>query len=90
MLKINLSHQAGDFLEGLQTKQSKQILTKIDALAQNPNSVPSGLIKGMQGERRIKAGEFRVIYHIVDDELNILLIDRRNDDKIYRQMKRLQ
>ncbi len=84
MLKINLSHQAGSFLEELQTKQAKQILAKIDALALNPNAMPSGLLKGMRGERRIKAGEFRIIYQIIDDELNILLVDRRNDDKIYR------
>jgi mRNA interferase RelE/StbE len=90
MLRIDLSKQAIEFLEDLPNKQSKQILNKIDALLLNPNSVPSGLIKGGNGERRIKAGEFRIIYEIMDNLLTIWLIDRRNDDKIYRQMKRLQ
>ncbi len=90
MLRIDLSKQAIEFLENLPNKQSKQILNKIDALLRNPNSVPSGLIKGGNGERRIKAGEFRIIYEIMDNLLTIWLIDRRNDDKIYRQMKRLQ
>jgi mRNA interferase RelE/StbE len=89
MLRVDLSAQAFKFLSSLPEKQTRQIVSKIDALALNPGNVPSGLLRGGDGERRIKAGEFRVIYEVSDETLRILLIDRRNDDRIYRQFRRL-
>jgi mRNA interferase RelE/StbE len=89
MLKIDLSRQAADFLSELQAKQAKQIITRLDALAVDPSSVPSALIKGGKGERRAKAGEFRIVYEISGENLIVWLIDRRNDDRIYRKLRRL-
>ena len=88
MLRINLSAQAMRFLDDLQQTQAGQIVKRIDALAQYPDSVPSEILRGGQGERRLKSGEFRVILEIHDDELAVILIDRRNDDRIYRRFRR--
>jgi mRNA interferase RelE/StbE len=89
MLKIDLSRQAAEFLSELQAKQARQIVSRLDTLAADPSSVPSALIRGGQGERRVKAGEFRVVYEVSDQNLVVLLIDRRNDDRIYRKLRRL-
>jgi mRNA interferase RelE/StbE len=89
MLRIDLSAQALKFLSSLPEKQTRQIVTKIDALADNPGALPSVLLRGGQGERRLKAGEYRVIYEVRNDNLLILLIDRRNDDQIYKKFRRL-
>lgn len=89
MLKIDLSAQALRFLASLPEKNARQIVAKLDALAESPNKVPSALLRGGQGEKRLKAGEFRIIFEIIEIDLKILLIDRRNDDRIYRKFRRL-
>lgn len=38
--------------------------------------------------RRVDAGDYRIIYHFKDDVLFIVVIGKRNDDDIYRRMKR--
>ena len=38
--------------------------------------------------RRVDVGEYRIIYHFKDDVLFIVVIGKRNDDDIYRRMKR--
>jgi len=89
MLKIDLSAQALRFLASLPEKNARQIVAKIDALSENPKQISSEVLRGGQGERRLKAGEFRIIYEIIETDLKIILIDRRNDDRIYRKFRRL-
>ncbi len=89
MLRIELSRQAAEFLEDLQAKQARQIIARLDSLATDAAAVSSVLIRGGQGERRAKAGEFRIIYEVTDEALIVWLIDRRNDDRIYRKLRRL-
>jgi mRNA interferase RelE/StbE len=89
VLRIDLSKQALAFLETLPDKQTRQIVSRIDLLAADPESVPNEILRGANGERRIKVGEFRVIYLVAADVLQIVLIDRRNDDRIYRRFRRL-
>jgi mRNA interferase RelE/StbE len=89
MLRINLSAQAEQFLLSLPAKQARQIVTKLDFLAENPLNTPTERLRGGQGERRLKAGEFRIIFEQENEDLFVLLIDRRNDDRIYRKFRRL-
>jgi len=37
---------------------------------------------------RADVGEYRIIYSVQEQTLEILLIDKRNDDQIYKQLKR--
>jgi mRNA interferase RelE/StbE len=89
MRRIELSRQAAEFLEELQAKPARQIISRLDSLAIDPSAVPSVPIRGGQGERRAKAGEFRIVYEITDEALIVWLVDRRNDDRIYRKLRRL-
>jgi mRNA interferase RelE/StbE len=89
MPRIDLSKQALAFLQTLPEKQIRQIVSRIDLLAGDPASVPTERLRGGDGERRMKVGEFRVIYAIAANILEIVLIDRRNDDKTYRKFRRL-
>ena len=38
--------------------------------------------------RRLRAGEFRIIFAIVDEVVQVRLIGKRNDDDIYRALER--
>jgi mRNA interferase RelE/StbE len=37
---------------------------------------------------RADVGEYRIVYQVEEQTLEILLIEKRNDDEIYKQLKR--
>jgi mRNA interferase RelE/StbE len=39
--------------------------------------------------RRADVGEYRVIYSHNEDRVRIVLIGKRNDDEVYRDLKRM-
>jgi mRNA interferase RelE/StbE len=87
MLKFNLSRQASKFIKTLPLKQAKQIAVKIVELRNNPYPHDSILLKGYP-YRRTDIGEYRIIYHVEAEILQILIIGKRNDDEVYKQLKR--
>jgi mRNA interferase RelE/StbE len=38
--------------------------------------------------RRLKSGEFRIVFAVEDDVVQIRLIGKRNDDEIYKALER--
>lgn len=88
MPRLVLSKQAAAFLQSLPAKQAQQIAGKITALAVDPDAVPSEILKGYAPMRRLKSGEFRVVFAIEGDLVQIRLIGKRNDDEIYKALAR--
>jgi mRNA interferase RelE/StbE len=91
MLKIQLTKQAKRFLVSIPQKHAKQILGKIDKIAENPESVAHIQLEGFPEYRRAKSGEYRFIFKIHEEVLylHIVLIGKRNDDEIYRDFVRV-
>ncbi len=84
-----LSRDAREFIEKLPHKQAKQVLLKILDLCRKPEPPDSSLLKGPQeGYRRADIGEYRIIYCVAGDSLEILFIGKRNDDEVYRRFSR--
>jgi len=88
MLTIRLSKRADKALTKIPVKQARQIAGRIKELAENPEALQSVELKGYAPWRRVKSGEYRIIYQIEGDELLIALIGKRNDDEIYRLIER--
>jgi len=66
--KIKVKKSAQKELEAVPKKELRQILTKIEALGDNPH--PAGSIKLSHQEKyRIRVGKYRVLYQV---ENNIL------------------
>jgi len=82
-----LTQDARKFLAGLAPKQFKQIVVKIFELSVNPMPHDSESLRGIDA-RRIDSGEFRIIYTFDEQTVTIDLVGKRNDDEIYKQMKR--
>ncbi|SJM93590.1 conserved hypothetical protein [Crenothrix polyspora] len=76
MLSIKLTKHAQNFMRHIPVKHAKQILSKIDKLTQDPESVPSKQLQGFPNYRRAKSGEYRIIYRIDDDILTLLVVLR--------------
>lgn len=90
MLKIEISKRAEKFIRTLPAKQKRQITGKILSLCTNPEPHDSSKLKGYENYRRADIGEYRVVYFVRDSVLLVvLLVGKRNDDDVYKQLKRL-
>ena len=68
-------------------KHAKLIAAKIHLLMQNPEPLDASTLRGYP-YLRVDVGEYRVIYEVDEEEIRILLIGKRNDDAVYKQLKR--
>lgn len=91
MRKLALTHHAEKFLSALDAKLFKQVGRAVLSLLHNPEPHDSALLKGAaDGERRIDMGEYRVIYVVNGDTVEVLVIGKRNDDEVYKQWNRMR
>lgn len=91
MLKIAITNDADKSLSGLQAKQFKQVASAIFRLLRNPEPHDSVQLKGAtRGERRVDVGEYRIVYSVAGDTVQILVIGKRNDDEVYRVWERMK
>ncbi len=88
MLKIDIWPEARDFLETLTIKNRRQVSTKIILLAENPTPPQSKMLEGYAPLRRLRSGDYRIIYFVDENVLKVPLVDKRGDDKIYRLVTR--
>lgn len=89
MLKIDIWPEAEDFLETLTAKHKRQVSARLFALAETPMPPQSGLLEGFAPLRKLRSGDYRIIYFVESDILKIPLIGKRGDDEIYRRLRRL-
>ncbi|MDO8552383.1 MAG: type II toxin-antitoxin system RelE/ParE family toxin [bacterium] len=89
MLRIDIWPEAKDFLESVPTKHRRQIGTKVFSLANRPFPPQSKILEGYAPLRRLRSGNYRIIYFVKGNVLKIPLIDKRGDDEVYRRLKRL-
>lgn len=93
MLKFNPSKRVVKFLEklkGSQHKHARQLAEKIQMLLQSDGQThDTEDLKGMSPFRRTDQGEYRIIFHVEEDILYVDEIGKRNDDEVYKRMRRL-
>jgi len=80
-----------DFLNGLQPKIAAQIAKKVLALNVEPLPADSEQLSGYQGLYRVDSGEYRIVYRYFPDQdlIEVILVGKRNDDDVYKRLKRL-
>ena len=80
-----------DFLNGLQPKIAAQIAKKVLALNIEPLPADSEQLSSYQGLYRVDSGEYRIIYRYFPDQdlIEVILVGKRNDDDVYKRLKRL-
>lgn len=88
-LVLKLSRQGGKFIKSLPPKQYKQVVSTVLALLKNPEPHDSKQLKGSKdSNRRADIGEYRIVYRVENEELLVLVIGKRNDDEVYKILKR--
>lgn len=89
MRNASFSNKALEFLKALQAKPFKQVATGVLDLTQNPQPHDSKALKGHTGLFRKDSGEYRIVYRYDDATVYVMLIGKRNDDEVYKQLERL-
>ena len=89
MPKLNITKDALDFWEKLDAKQYKQIGRRVLSLLSDPLPHDSTQLKGY-AFRRVDIGEYRIIYRfdVLEEIVAIECIGLRNDDDVYKQLRR--
>jgi len=77
--KIRYKKSVAKDIKSIENKEKERILNKIeDALSKKPEQYP--LLKGrFAGFRRLRVGNYRVIFSLFDDEIWILRIGHRSE-----------
>jgi len=88
MLEIRFSPEAQKEIHKIPIPDARMIVSKIDALAEFPYKVSSRQLEWYAPLRRIRAWNYRVVYFIERNTLEIYLIWKRNDDEIYKKLRR--
>lgn len=90
-INLDLSKRANDFLQQLPPKQFKQVVSAIFSLLNNPKPFDTKLLAGYDKLYRKDIGEFRIIYRYFQEteKVFIVLVGKRNDDEVYKLLRRL-
>ena len=88
MRRIELSKQAGAFLKQLPGKHARQIIERLDLLAEDAEKLPSEILKGYAPMWRLRAGEYRIVFLVEGDVVQVRFIGKRNDDEVYKTLER--
>ena len=88
MRLVNLSKQADKFLNTLPAKQYKQLARDIFRLAKQPQQQDTAKLKGHNHFFRKDSGEYRIIYRFDATILYVAIVNKRNDDKVYKTFLR--
>jgi len=82
--QISISREAAKTFRKLHPQVARRIKAAILSLADEPR--PSGCVQlvGGEGELRIRVGDYRVVYEIIDDELVVLVLRVAHRREVYR------
>lgn len=88
MHSLSLTKEAHDFIRALEAKQFKQVMGKILSLLSEPAPPDSSVLKGYENLYRTDMGEHRIVYRFDDKVVSVLVVDKRNDDEVYKKLAR--
>jgi mRNA interferase RelE/StbE len=91
MAKLDGLSTVLDFLKGLQPKIAAQVSKKVLSLNVDPLPSDSRALVGYSGYYRVNIGEYRIVYCFMPEQdlVEIILVGKRNDDEVYKKLKRL-
>lgn len=86
MLKLQISKDAQKFLDTLPSKQFRQVVRRILALAEDPPPHDSEKLQGFPFLRN-DVGEYRIVYDVQGDTVRVAVAGKRNDEEVYKKLK---
>jgi mRNA interferase RelE/StbE len=71
-------------LKGVPPQDLKRILARIEALREDPRPAGSVKLSGLE-YYRVRQGDYRIVYEIVDDQLIVIVVKIGHRREIYRK-----
>jgi mRNA interferase RelE/StbE len=85
MYKIGLLREATQDLEILDKQIANRVTTRLNWLAENIDSVKREQLTGdLAGLYKIRVGDYRILYEVLDSEQTILVYTKGQRKDIYR------
>ena len=81
--RLLIRRSAGKEIEALPPKDRRRVVTKIQGLATHPPPVGCEKLSG-EDKYRLRQGDYRILYEIVDRDLIVTVVKVRNRRDIYR------
>lgn len=90
MLKLDITNKVKKFIQSLDSKQFRQVMSKIIDLMSDPYPNDSIQLSGAKYRqfRRVDIGEYRIVYKIENDCLKVPEVGKRNNGMVYKAIKR--
>jgi mRNA interferase RelE/StbE len=82
---VELKAAAVRDLKAIPERERKRIKTRIDALADNPRPHGVKALQGGEGYLRLRVGDYRIIYTVLDQVLLVVVIRVGNRREVYRR-----
>jgi len=83
---VLLSKTAAKFLKKVPGKVLHTINERIEALGHEPHPYYSQQLVGHKGLFKIRVGEYRIIYTVKNELLQVLVIDIEHRSKVYKNL----
>ncbi|MGJ8649743.1 MAG: type II toxin-antitoxin system RelE family toxin [Opitutaceae bacterium] len=81
--RIVIKKSAAKEIERIEIKDRVRIIEKIRSLASNPHPAGSKKLSG-QEKYRIRQGNYRILYQVIDQELIVNVVKVRHRRDIYK------
>lgn len=82
--RVILLRSADRELEGLPQPIRRRVARAIDALASDPRPPGAKLLTGADRRWRVRVGDYRILYRVNDDLVEVLVIRIRHRSDAYR------
>ena len=73
MLEIDIWPPAREFIKAVSSKHARQLIARIELLAGQPTPPRSKLLEGYAPLRRLRSGDYRIIFFIEGNVLKVPL-----------------
>jgi mRNA interferase RelE/StbE len=82
--EVRIARRAAKALAALQRRDQQRIRAAIDLLAEDPRPPACIAMSGEDSVYRVRVGDFRIVYEVIDDVLVILVVRIGHRREVYR------
>jgi mRNA interferase RelE/StbE len=84
---VIVNRSARKAIESMPREVQRRIVNRLDELEENPRPPDMKVLKGGDGEVRIRVGDYRILYMIEDCVLTVVVIKVGNRRDVYRKVR---
>jgi len=82
--QVRFKSSAAEAIRKLPKSQQRRVIAKVEALAETPHPPGSKKLHGSDDLFRIRVGDYRIIYAVLDQKLLILVVRVGHRKDVYR------